>query len=849
MRSLIFLILFTISSIAFAQQRVKGIVVDNGGQPLSSVIVKAKDKALGKMKGYTKSDANGRFSIDMPANSYLEFSMLGFAKLKIEKFDGAKELRVEMREEAIALKEVKVKADKVRMKGDTISYNIGTYADGKDRSIGDVLARIPGFEVKKETGKITYEGRDISNLYIEGLDMLGDKYGVATNTLPQVDVGSVEVMRHHQPVKVLDDFTYSDETAVNIKMKESAKSRWVTSMNVGTGWSDDEPLWKLEGFGLRLKQKLQTMITYKTNNTGENISNETSSLFSISDLDDINSDYISLAKPSTSLLNEQRTLFNRSHSLTLNTLKKLTDSSQLNLQVIYNNDRETAHGDKETTYYLADGNRKISNRKDYKSKENNLYALLKYEKNSTRNYLKNTLTGDFSWRKEWLNEAGTNPNRQYAKTPDVDITDNLYVVRRFGNSLISFYSDNKFTSKSPSLAVDHIHQDVAQRHFTTNTYAMGGTMIRRFTLSLKAGVKANVNRLETEAIGLPDSLGTLSGTSKFWSAKVYLDPTLLYKVSDFNLSISPTLEYVYDKYSLDNGKSRMLFSPSANLRWNITSEWKLSLGGDLSTEPLDPSRFYNTIILQDFQYINEGYGGYSHATSKTVRGGLAYGNAMRALHASLNVSRSFSTYPYTETRRFVGDYIILSAAEQETKGNSWMGRLSLSKGINLWRGILNASAIYMNDKSTIVQDAVPMDYESQKLSLRAGFDFSFWQGMHIKYNLNYTRSRMEIAAISTTSDIDNWRHTLSLAMPIKDFTIKIDNEYYQNELADGSRKNFLLTDASLSYKLKHLDITLSLRNLFNHDTFDYVVNSELTSTSYSNYIRPREVLLSFYYSY
>ena len=96
---------------------------------------------------------------------------------------------------------VTVKASKVREHGDTLTYNVATFADQNDRNIGDVLARIPGFEVNKQNGQIKYEGKPISKFYIEGLDMLGDKYGIATNSLPQVDVGSVQVMRNHQPIR------------------------------------------------------------------------------------------------------------------------------------------------------------------------------------------------------------------------------------------------------------------------------------------------------------------------------------------------------------------------------------------------------------------------------------------------------------------------------------------------------------------------------------------------------------------------------------------------------------------------------------------------------------------------
>ena len=87
--------------------------------------------------------------------------------------------------------------------------------------------------MNKENGEIQYDGKSISNFYIEGMDLMGGKYGLATKSLPQDDVATVEVMKHHQPIRVLDDFTYSDDNAINIKMKQGAKARWMTSYSGG----------------------------------------------------------------------------------------------------------------------------------------------------------------------------------------------------------------------------------------------------------------------------------------------------------------------------------------------------------------------------------------------------------------------------------------------------------------------------------------------------------------------------------------------------------------------------------------------------------------------------------------
>ena len=50
-------------------------------------------------------------------------------------------------EKVTELKEVIVKAPKIRQMGDTINYSVLSFIDETDRSIGDVLKKLPGVQV------------------------------------------------------------------------------------------------------------------------------------------------------------------------------------------------------------------------------------------------------------------------------------------------------------------------------------------------------------------------------------------------------------------------------------------------------------------------------------------------------------------------------------------------------------------------------------------------------------------------------------------------------------------------------------------------------------------------------
>ena len=194
-----------------AEVNVRGTVLDKvTEEPIAgaSLIIKGSN---GRIKKFSTSKPDGTFSISIPSvnGCRLEVAMMSYVKKSLPLDSISFPLSVNLEPGGIKLKEVAVKADRIREQGDTITYNVGAFAQTQDRSIGDVLKRMPGIDVNKQ-GKIQYQGEDINKFYIEGSDLLGGKYGIATNGINHEDVGAVEVMENHQPMQVLSGITSSD---------------------------------------------------------------------------------------------------------------------------------------------------------------------------------------------------------------------------------------------------------------------------------------------------------------------------------------------------------------------------------------------------------------------------------------------------------------------------------------------------------------------------------------------------------------------------------------------------------------------------------------------------------------
>ncbi len=836
MKKVLFLIICVLWCLQIsAQVAVEGHVVDDENKPLASVVIKCFNPQH-KMRGYATSSGNGVFSINAEVGDSLTFSMLGFQEEHIAVKANIEPFTIKMRSGAIELKEVSVKSDKVHERGDTVSYVVGAFANGNDRSIGDVIAKMPGFDVDKNSGKISYEGKPISKFYIEGLDMLGGKYGVATNTLPQSEVGAVEVMRKHQPVRVLDDFTYTDEAAVNIKMKDSAKSHWVTSWKLAGGYGDnhseyasaDFGLWNLETFALRLKPHFQTMVTYKTNNVGLDISRESTNLFRVEERSlDVPQEFISLSSPMASKLNQERCLFNRSHAVTMNMMQKMNEVSQLNFQLVYNNGRDWAWGQRSTVYARTGGNRVIDNSKTWRSKKNDFYALLKYERNSTKSYLCNFLSSNITWLSQQLEEMGSYFYRQHAHLPIYVVSDNLYLVQRFGKTLLSFYSNNTFQSCPQYLDVNsEISQDVTQRYYATDTYGMGGWKLGMFSLSMKMGVKGALRYMDAIANGLPDSVGLLSDKSHFGYAEFYVKPQVEFSKHSLVFTFSIPFANTYYKYSLDEGTNRFSASPLVNLRWDVTSRLTMSINGSYNIEPLNYNRFYTSLIMQDYLTLNQGYLGYDVVKNKSLRYTLLYRNALKGTQFVASVTRRFTANPYTMTQKFVGDYVIWGTMDQATNNDSWMGNLNLQQGLPWMGGKIVLGSLFTHDNSNTIQDGNLLLVKYNMLNVSSSFLLSPYKDMTVSYVLKYIYNDMKTESGGKTS-FDSWQHEMSVVVPFAAFRMRLDGEYYHNKIAASKYKDMFLANFTMEYKTKHVDWELKANNIFNKKVYAFSAVSNL----------------------
>lgn len=843
---ILILVLLYVQSVR-AQEIVQGNVTDIGGHPVPAAIIKTIDAFTKKTLKFCQTDDKGNFTITAKEGTILRISAMSYKSQELKIVKSMPKQYITLEEDAKMLSEITVKAKPVQLSGDTIKYLLNTYAKPNDRTLSDVLARVPGFEVNKENGEIQYEGKTISNFYIEGMNMMGGKYGLATKSLPKDDVATVEVMKHHQPIRVLDDFTYSDDNAINIKMKKGAKAHWMTTFSGNLGLKTHGGLWKFETFAMRLKPNFQTILTYKTNNIGNNIRREADDLLSFDELHSPLTAMLSLPSPSPLLL-RGRSLFNRSHAISLNALQRINENSQISAQVTYTNNREEATSLRQSYYYMNSGVKAIETSKQFVENSNNLFAKIKYENNANNHYLKNEFSGNFLWNKQCLNEQGTNPHAMVGSLPIYTLKDNFCIMKKYGKRLVTFESKNILELRPQQMYVDSSAQSINQHYYETNTDISGSFKLGKFVVSGKAGVNAGIHSFSSNLVGVPDSLGLLIGKSSFTFAKIYINPNIEYIIKDFDFTLSSDISYNHYKYSLDNVHYKFLFSPNFHIRWKVTARWICFADASINTIQINAAQFYPTVVLQDYQYMKKGFADYHLSKEKNMGLGFTYSDALGGTSLRLRLTRAFGKSPYISTQDYIGNYIVESLTPGNTKYNSWRILFTGSQSIPFIKGILNVRTLYDVMNSHIIQNGKQMPYDRKNFRITSSIDIGLIKKVDFTYKLTYSFNQMKMPMLGRTSNLNSWKHEGKVVIPLcKTLNLESLTEYYHNEVAQKKFKDIFFQDFSLKFKVKHFDFSLALNNVFNNKNYGYGINNTLSSSFSNQDIRGRELMISFYY--
>ena len=853
--------IFLLSYNLFSQVILKGYVSDDSGSSISYASVTLQERGTSVIASFTLTDAKGNFELKITNNVNIDnftvnISSMGYEQKSIAISDLQKDNDVILKKQNINIEEVKIKAPKVRLKGDTITYTVLQFANEKDRSIADVLKKMPGVEVSKEGG-ISYQGKSINKFYIEGLDLLEDKYGIATTNIDFKDVSSVEIYENHQPIKALNGIISTDNAAINLKINESSKSVWIGNGTLGIGYSPI--LWNGSLAFMRFGAKTQSINTLKSNNTGEDIVSELNSLKLESYIKNRfkpTTEYFNISRNDIDI-NKERTSFNTSHSFSTSELWKLGKNLELKTQVLYGYDDLTFENDESIEYFTYNDTISFLKRETFNNIKNLLGTNLTLSINSEKIYLKNNTTGRLAWNSISSEILGTSPTLQQLDLPQGFLKNEFEILKRnekhvLGLRLNTNYNNiNHTLTASTDSAINK--QSVGVSEFYNGIESSYSLSLGVLKFSITGGADIYSRNLNTLISGeVTESISLNNDSSYFKYMELYGSPELESSFKGLKIKIRAPYSFYYYYLSspnIDNSLSeaKNLFSPEATIWYYITPKVYLTLQGGLNKLPLSYKEVFYGAILTDYMNITKGYTDFLYDEIQYSGLSLNYKNPLQMFFFSSDISiTSYMSSTSTE-RSFSHGYILNSFKHELNKNNIYMINARLSKGFDMFNTLQSLEANYTKNNSAIIQDDVRYNYLLQNLNLSYDLSMRFFKILDIDYGLEYTLSNQTIEESSINSSFSSTKHDLSVYLtPIKSFNFIINSEYYSNLLFDGTKEGLYLFDIGCKYNYhKRWYLEFNLRNIFNCQYYTFNQSGAMSNSTIRYYLRPRQALLKF----
>lgn len=840
-----------------AQSIISGWVSDKSDKkPIDGVVITLlnSDDEIAAY-GITKHD--GSFTIQIQSNAptfMLHARLLGYKNHTQRIENKSQLLYIQLDFGEIELREVVVKSKPMWNREDTIVYSVGAFKSLGDKTIGDLLKKLPGIEVS-ETGGIKYQGESINKFYIEGLDLLEKRYGIATNNVPVDAVQNVEVIENHQPLKTLKELVPSSNAAINLRLKNDKMARPVGTVTVGTGYADNW-LWLAEAFALSAAKKQQFIVMYKGNNAAKDIASELSTqTLSIDNLQD-ESGYSqkTLLNPQTSSyppLEKKRYLFNNSHIVSANNLWKTNANSQLRLNFHYLNNVLKEDIFRNSEYLMPDGTLKIEEHNTLSHRTNSVDAAITFTNNSPGFYLNNALTWSGNWNKvSSLVEMNRLGVHQRFNLPSQVIKNELRYVKRSGERVWDFTSFAVYSSQPEwlSVRVDTLESTQFQHAKLSGFYTRNSTYYSvgfgNSSLIVKGAAEASIDNYRTDLTHpvFKDSISS-NLTSDYFVLE--LIPTYMYRNDKLTFNADVSLKNHH--LTVADKKHHFLFTnPSLSVNYRFSPMLSVNAGYKLTHTMGDFMDITNSYLMSAYRNFNIRSGILARNKRQSLRIGLRYRNPLTTFFCNTSLVYAPSRRNTVATQYFVGTESVNSVRELSTHSRMWLWMGYVGKYFATIRTNTSLNISYNLLKSERQQQGILYPISASGWSLMPKINMKLSDASSISYQTIATKRITHIAQKETVSQSSMWQITQQLFAYYllgKNWQFSGRLEHAYNEIGKQNTVKMFFCDFGISYKQTQMELTLSVNNLLNEKSYAYSIYNGLDRFDYEYQLHPRMIIL------
>lgn len=830
MRSLLYISVFLLIACSLsAQQQVKGTVTDaETGQPIDAAAVQLQKAGRQVPLNFTLTNTGGEFSLPFRQaddSLYIHVSLLGYKAVR-QKITAGATLRIRLEPEVFTLKEVEIRPGRVYGRQDTINYDVSQFISPKDEAIKDVLKKLPGVDVNDE-GKISYNGKSIRKFYVEGMDLTDGRYNQLTNNLQADAVKSVQVLENHQPIRALQKKLTTEDIAINLKLKDNFRDRWMGSLEGGLGASP--LLWEGTGNAIQISRKSQSAYIYKGNNRGNDVTDEQNVLTQIGSEKKTGPSVPSfLSQPSFSApLKKERLLFNNVHSLSGNRVYKLDETLQLRLNANYLHDFRQQERGSITNYYQAGDTATLTEQSDTHIRTDRADMAINLENNAESHYLTNDFNLSGNWERGTSRISGTSSADQRIRTPDIGVRNYLQNILARDKYTLEARSLIRYHNLPARIIVDGHKQAMGlQQLYLDHSLAFlrkKGTLTQQYT----ASVTGDINSIR-------------NGTS------LYFKPNYQWNLHKWHLTFN--LPLVWTAFPAA-GFSRMAANPFLYVNYKFNYAWRFSFHANYKESYGNITDLYPDAYRTDYRSyrMNNGIMPVNRTQSYSLYG--EYKNTVREFFATLSLSynREWSNRIFEQQVR--DGQVALVSHRLSNHSSGYTGKGTFSKGFYDYGLKTSLTCLFGRSEAEQLSAGERLPYRCGFMQYEPKIIWTPARSFSASYQATIHLGRSSIGTDTRLDPLLNVVQKLQLSYELFPVEINLSADHYHNDVSRDKAVNAFFADLSFRWKTGSWQFVAEATNLFNKKQYSYTQYS--ATESYTSWIdiRPREFMASARYKF
>lgn len=273
MQKIATLIFYCTITFSFAQNySITGRVFDASTKmPLEAATIFAESPKDSALISYTISDKNGLFELELEhrgpsVNVFVTYNGFNPNKKQVGLNQAVINIGdTPLQPKLTELDEVNVVADRIpiTIKKDTLEFNADSFKTRPDATVEDILKKLPGVEIDNN-GKITVNGKEVSQVLVNGQVFFSNDPTVATKSLPKEIISKIQILdTKTKKEEFAGDAGKGDTKTINLTIKEDQNKGLLGRLAAGYG-TDER--YQLNGLVNYFKDKERVSVIGSSNN-------------------------------------------------------------------------------------------------------------------------------------------------------------------------------------------------------------------------------------------------------------------------------------------------------------------------------------------------------------------------------------------------------------------------------------------------------------------------------------------------------------------------------------------------------------------------------------------------------